>query len=227
MTANYIILLRRWQYGCLLFLLYSCNDKLDYQPLIISKKDSIIESERIKNAHAAIKLVEKDIHSGDLVTRTGADFTSESLRNLNQRDHTYSHCGIASIEHDSVFVYHALGGDWNPDQKIRKDALQVFADPVDTRGIGVYRYSLPEERIHDIMTTAKQLRDIGVVFDMKFDLASNDRMYCAEYVYKSCLMGSKGQLNFHISHIKEFAFIGVDDLFLQPKCKQLKRVLFK
>ncbi len=61
-----------------------------------------------------------------MVLRTGNDFTSESLRQLSFTDKTYSHCGIASIENDSIFIYHALGGEWNPDEKLRRDPIELF-----------------------------------------------------------------------------------------------------
>ena len=217
----------RWLIGCLIFFLLSCNSKNDYHPLIISKSDSIAEAQKNARAFSQIDSVKKMITTGDLVVRTGNDFTSESLRSLNQRDQTYSHCGIASIENDSLFVYHSLGGEWNPDQKIRRDPLEVFAEPYSNRGIGVYRFSLSEPEVKTLMVTVKKLHDMGIMFDMKFDLKSNDHMYCAEFVYKSYVMGTNGKLRFNISHIGNFAFIGVDDLFLQPLCKEQMKILYK
>ncbi|MEI9958402.1 MAG: hypothetical protein WDM90_19335 [Ferruginibacter sp.] len=76
------------------------------------------------------------------------------------------------------------------------------------------------------MVTVKRLYEMGIMFDMKFDLATNDRMYCAEFVYKSYLMGTKGKLQFTTSHLGKFEFIGVDDLFLQPLCTLQKKTLY-
>lgn len=217
----------RWLAGCLIFFVCSCANKNADHHLIISFKDSIAEKQKITRAYATIEKIKKTVASGDLVLRTGNDFTSESLRSLNQRNQTYSHCGIASIENDSLFIYHALGGDWNPDQKIRRDPLEVFAEPYSNRGFAIYKYDLSPAEIKSLLVTVKKLHDMGVMFDMKFDLESNDRMYCAEFVYKSYLMGTNGKLQFNISHIGKFAFIGVDDLFLQPLCKEQKQILFK
>ncbi|MGF2412335.1 YiiX/YebB-like N1pC/P60 family cysteine hydrolase [Ferruginibacter sp.] len=217
----------RWLISCLIFLLYACNNTASYNKLIISKEDSLKEVKRIEQAFVKIDSAKILVATGDLVVRTGNDFTSESLRNLNQRDKTYSHCGIASIENDSLFIYHALGGEWNPDQKIRRDAFEVFAEPYSNRGIGIYRYQFTANEIKTLMVTVKQLHHMGIMFDMKFDLESNDRMYCAEFVYKAYVMGSKGKLQFNNSHIGQFAFIGVDDLFLQPLCKKQKNILYQ
>ncbi|UEG48697.1 hypothetical protein LK994_08615 [Ferruginibacter lapsinanis] len=167
------------------------------------------------------------IHSGDLITRTGNDFTSESLRQLNQKDKTYSHCGIASIENDSVFVYHALGGEFNPDQKIRRDAIETFSEPYSNRGIGIFRFRLNDNENDNVIKVVKKLYAMGLMFDMKFDLKTDDRVYCAEFVYKSYKVGSLDKLHFNISHIKNFAFIGVDDLFLNPLCIEQQRIVYK
>ncbi|MES2431233.1 MAG: YiiX/YebB-like N1pC/P60 family cysteine hydrolase [Bacteroidota bacterium] len=171
--------------------------------------------------------VKKIIRNGDLITRTGNDFTSESLRQLNQKNKTYSHCGIASIENDSVFVYHALGGEFNPDQKIRRDPLNIFSEPYSNRGIGIFRYRLTPTDTNSILSAMKTLYAKGIMFDIKFDLTSDDRMYCAEFVYKTYKTGTADKLQFTTSHIKDFTFIGVDDLFLQPMCIPIKRILYK
>jgi hypothetical protein len=219
--------IKRWLHGCLFFLLFGCGGVSNHNKLIIAKEDSLKELQKIERAFVKIDSAQQIIATGDLIVRTGSDFTSESLRSLNQRDKTYSHCGIASIENDSLFVYHALGGEFNPDQKIKKDKFEFFAEPYSNRGIGIYRYPLSQSEINSLMLTVKKLHEMGIMFDTKFDLQTNDRMYCAEFVYKAYLMGTKGKLQFNTSHIDKFAFIGVDDLFLQPLCKQQKKILYQ
>ncbi|MGC4102770.1 C40 family peptidase [Ferruginibacter sp.] len=217
--------------GCLIFLctiiLYACSDSSGHSNIETSSADSLKEQQKIQRAFIAIDSVKKMVQTGDLVVRTGNDFTSESLRSLNQRDRTYSHCGIASWEHDTLFVYHALGGDFNPDQKIRRDNFELFAEPYSNRGIGLYRYQLDAADIDSLMITVRQLYHIGIMFDMKFDLQSNDRMYCAEFVYKSLVMGCNGKLRFTTSQLGDFTFVGVDDLFLQPLCRLQKKILYQ
>jgi len=212
----------RWLTGCLIFLCLSCNN---LQPG--TTKAALPETSlREQQAFLKIDSAKKYVATGDLIVRTGNDFTSESLRSLNQRDKTYSHCGIASIENDTLFVYHSLGGEWNPDQKIRKDLFENFAEPYSNRGIGIYRYALSPPEISSLLVTVKRLHQMGIMFDMKFDLQTQDRMYCAEFVYKACVMGTNGKLQFNISHIGDFAFIGVDDLYLQPLCHLQKKILY-
>ncbi len=76
----------RWLICCLIFLLYSCSSNSDHASMTLNKADSAAEDLRNKRAFAQIDSVIKKIRSGDLVVRTGNDFTSESLRSLNQRE---------------------------------------------------------------------------------------------------------------------------------------------
>ncbi|MEI9958401.1 MAG: hypothetical protein WDM90_19330 [Ferruginibacter sp.] len=76
----------RWLIGCLIFLLYSCSHNAEYNTLKITKQDSLKGVQRIKQAFIKIDSVKATIKTGDLIVRTGNDFTSESLRSLNQRD---------------------------------------------------------------------------------------------------------------------------------------------
>jgi Permuted papain-like amidase enzyme, YaeF/YiiX, C92 family len=217
----------RWLFCCLIFLCYGCGNTTSQNTLPFSKEDSLKELQKIARAFIQIDAAKKIIATGDLIVRTGNDFTSESLRSLNQRDKRYSHCGIASIENDTVFVYHALGGEFNPDQKIRRDIFENFAEPYNNRGIGIYRYGLSPNEIKSLMVTVKRLYAMGIMFDMKFDLQTNDRMYCAEFVYKAYVMGTDGKLKFNTSHIEKFSFIGVDDLFMQDLCSPKKNILYQ
>ncbi len=215
----------RWLLSCLIFFT-ACTGSQQPGKLVMSKQDSVLEEKRIDNAFLKIDTVKPFIKNGDLIVRTGNDFTSESLRSLNQRDKTYSHCGIASIEHDTLYVYHALGGEWNPNQNIRKDIFVFFAEPYSNRGIAVYRYAITKAETDSLLATVKNMHKSGIMFDMKFDLESNDRMYCAEFVYKAYKTGTNGKLAFNTSRIDTFTFVGVDDLFLQPLCTLQKKILY-
>jgi hypothetical protein len=220
----------RWPLGCLIVFiitLVSCKSDDPLNALILSKQDSVNQQKYIARAFKSIADIKKSIHSGDLVTRTGNDFTSQSLRSLNQRNQTYSHCGIASIENDSLFIYHAVGGEWNPDEKLRRDPFELFAEPYSNKGIGVFQFLLADTTLFRLIKTAKEYYHNGLMFDMDFDLKTDDRMYCAEFVYKTFLNASNNQMTFNHSNIGQFIFIGVDDIFLHPLCKVKKEIVYK
>lgn len=223
----------RWPFGCLIFLSipllllqFSCKNNNHLQPLIVTKEDTALHHAFINRAFASIAVAKKNIQSGDIITRTGNDFTSESIRSLNQRNKTYSHCGIASIENDSLFVYHAIGGEWNPDEKLKRDPFECFAEPYSNRGIGIFRFDLPGSSKSLILQIANTHFKKELPFDMDFDLKTNNRMYCAEFIYKTLIEASSNQLVFNKSRIGQFIFIGVDDIFLQPFCRRIAEVVF-
>lgn len=212
--------------SCLIFL-FSCRQAKENITFTSFKEDTVAKKAFVQRAFAAIKKAEILVHSGDIITRTGNDFTSQSLKTLNQRDKTFSHCGIASIENDSVFVYHALGGDWNPDQKIRRDPFVLFAEPYNNNEMGIFRFDMGPAEITNLIKTTSNFYDKGISFDMAFDLKTDDKMYCAEFVYKSLVKGSSGKLQFPLSHIGKFEFIGIDDIILHPDCKKQIHLVYK
>lgn len=212
--------------GYLLFFVCACHNKEEVHKLKWTHEDSVAYKKLVQHAFRDIAAVKTNVQNGDLVTRTGNDFTSESLRTLNQKDKTYSHCGIVSIEHDSVFVYHAVGGEFNPDQKLLREPFENFSEPYNNRGIGLFRFSLEEKDKIALIDTAKHFYKNGLMFDLDFDLATNDRMYCAEFVSKTYQKASSS-LIFPISHIGKFSFIGVDDIFLHPACRKIAAVVYK
>ena len=224
---KHFINLVRWPAGCLIFFIPACKENNGYNSYITTRQDSLQQQAIIKSALVKVQQLKSQVITGDLVTRTGNDFTSETLRNLNQRNNTFSHCGIASIENDSLFVYHALGGDFNPDQKIVRDRFEDFAEPYNNKGIAIFRFTLPKSTATGFAQNARELFKKGIMFDMDFSLKTKDRMYCAEYVYDCFTEASHARLSFNHSFIRDFEFIGVDDLFLHPECRQLVEIVYK
>ncbi|RYY46770.1 MAG: hypothetical protein EOO06_13850 [Chitinophagaceae bacterium] len=216
----------RWPIGCLIFFMAGCNNAPQPGKLVVTKNDSLQNEARIHRAITAASKLAVEVKSGDIITRTGNDFTSQSLRKLCQRDQTYSHCGIASIENDSLFVYHAMGGEWNPDEKLRRDYFPLFAEPYSNNGLGIYRFSLPDSTMKAIVKNAQSYYLGGLSFDMKFDLKTDSSMYCAEFVYKVIRQAGRGQIAFHHSRIGDFEFIGPDDIFLHELCKKRAQIIY-
>lgn len=210
--------INRWLTGCLFFVL-SCTQSF--------KKESHIRAETNSNYMDTIRDCRQWIHNGDIITRTGNDFTSENLRLLNAHDKTYSHCGIAFTENDTVFVFHAIGGDWNPDQALTKEPFDSFVNPECNRGFGIFRFSYSDNEINQLERFCKACFRIRLPFDMDFDLKTDNKMYCAEFVGKGLEIASDSQLKIPRSRIQEFEFIGVDDIYLHPDCRKIKTICYK
>ncbi|MEO5782879.1 MAG: hypothetical protein ABIQ07_06390 [Ginsengibacter sp.] len=211
---------------CSLLFAIACNNSSTYNQLKPTHADSaeiILKNER---AVASIAEVKTMIHQGDMIVRTGNDFTSESLRQLCFTDKTYSHCGIASFENDTLVVYHSLGGEWNRDEKLRRDPLELFCNPEENRGFGIFTFNFKVSQINKLDSIVKAWYKTGLMFDMKFDLATNDRMYCAEFVSKAISTATDKQIIFSTTKINKFEFVAVDNLFLNKFCEEKKRIRF-
>lgn len=217
----------RWLSGCLFVFATACNHASSYHHLQLTHVDSATIKLKNESAFASIQNVKPLIQQGNMILRTGNDFTSESFRQLSLTDKTYSHCGIASIENDTVFVYHALGGEWNPDAKLRRDPLELFCNPEENRGFGVFSFNFDATQVKRLDSIVKAWYKKGVMFDMKFDLATNDRLYCAEFVSKAISSGTNNQISFSTTKINNFEFVAVDNLFLNQHCVEKKRISYQ
>lgn len=179
---------------------------------------SIAESFRIIDSSQSL------VKTGDLILRTGRDFTSNLLRNLSLTDKTYSHCGIAAWEDNTLYVYHIIGGEGNPDGKVRKDSFSFFCNPYENLGFGVFRYDLTKQKLSDVMRRAHGFYDRDIRFDMNFDLATDSEMYCSEFVYKALMKSGIDYIPLTIAENKKY--VAIDNLYLNPHCQEIKRFAF-
>jgi len=159
------------------------------------------------------------LKSGDLVFRHGRGAISNALMSLGQREQKYSHAGIISVEHGNIFVYHAIGGEENISNKLRKDPLNIFCNPADVHGFGIYRTDLNEAQIQSILLVAAKYFTAGLEFDTKFDLDTDDKMYCTEFVYKVFSRALGDQNYISLSALPGKKYIACDDLYCNAHCK--------
>lgn len=206
--------------GCLLFLLGACSTTQE------KPAPAQPAAQEAKNAKEQLHAALSEIRTGDMVTRTGNDFTSYCLRQFCQTDKTYSHCGIASIENDTVYVYHALGGEFNPDQKLLRETLTVFVAPDANRGFGLYRFSIDTTQRHDLIAAAQAAYKKGISFDMKFDLATDDKMYCSEFTAKMYRQAYRNDTMFTPTHVPGLEYLAPDNLFLHTACKMIYKAVY-
>jgi len=139
---------------------------------------------------------------------------------MNKKDRRFSHVGIVNIEGGIPFVYHSLGGSFNPDQKIIREPVFSFASPLANLSVGAYHL------IHINKPLISKLLDSvyrkGVPFDMDFDLNTDNRMYCSEMVYKILKKSSTG-LNLLPSEIGRVKYVSTETF---TNCPQSKEIAF-
>ncbi len=167
------------------------------------------------------------LRDGDLVVRTGADAISVMLRQMNLRDKTYSHCGIVMIEDGYPFVYHSIGGEDNPDERLRRDSAAFFFSPIYNERMGIARLDLTSTQIEELHVVVRRYYAARIPFDMDFDMATDDKLYCAEFVYKAIGESTKDSAYFGQSHLLDRHYVGVDNLTDERHAKIICDVRYK
>lgn len=182
------------------------------------------------------------VKNGDLIERADDDLVSESMRNFSKKDKTFSHCGLAFIEDGEIYVYNNMAGEENKSEKMMREPYDSFVSPHKKDGFGIFRYSLTDAEIEKLHQVTKESYTKGMLFDKTFDLKTDDKMYCAEMIYKFLNTATMGRVllptskiqNFRVRDpkykglvLKEFEYVGLDDLFLNPFCKPIVRISYK
>jgi len=137
---------------------------------------------------ALLREAETHIQNGDIVLRCGKDITSYKIREMSERDKTYSHAGIAVLKPNGIFIYHLTPPELDEpksDTAIRLEPLEKFADPENNFELGIGRFPLTREQADQLVNHLDSLRKAGVSFDYLFDLKTRNRMYCSEMIDES------------------------------------------
>ena len=190
---------------------FSSRHLFEPEHLSISTDQNLSRWQNAKPREAILK-------SGDLIFRHGRGFISNALMSFGQREKKYSHAGIISIEDGKAFVYHAIGGEENISNKLRKDPLPVFCNPAAVHAFGIYRTDLNESQIRSEMELVYSFYKSGLEFDTKFDLSTDDKMYCTEFVGKVLNRATGNQNYISLSDLPGKQYISCDDLYCNAHC---------
>jgi len=124
----------------------------------------------------------QSLEDGDIVFRRGYGVDSNIAVNFSDGEKRYSHAGIIIKENDALYVFHSVDDKIQDYHGIVKEKLEPYLD-----GMGmwaVYRYDLSKKIRNEIAQYALIIQKSNVFFDKKFDLSTDDAMYCSEYIYK-------------------------------------------
>jgi Permuted papain-like amidase enzyme, YaeF/YiiX, C92 family len=167
------------------------------------------------------------LRSGYLVLRTGAGADSYILSQMNLKDKTYSHCGIVMMEHGHPFVYHSIGGEDNPDERLRRDPADVFFSPAHNTGLAIVKLDLDSTQLEALGRTVATYYAARPKFDMDFDLATDDKLYCAEFVYKALRQATGDTSYTGTSSFMGHRYVAVDDLYMNTHAAFVWKTKFK
>lgn len=183
-------------------------------------------SERWNNILRADSVINL-LHTGDVVLRSGRGPDSYLLMKLNQKDRTWSHCGIVIVENGYPFVYHSIGGEDNPAMTLRRDSAALFFTTRYNYGIGVVRYDCDSSHCERLTEVVHDYYRRAPLFDMSFDLATADKLYCSEFVYRALTQAMADTAYIPTSFAMGKKYVGVDDLFLNQHARLICKVRYK
>ena len=179
-----------------------------------------------KNKHL-IDSVIKILHTGNVLLRSGIGPDSYMMAHMNQKDKTYSHCGLVLIEGGYPFIYHCLGGEDNPDDRLRRDSIQTFLDPGHNSGMAVVEYDIDSTHLQNLTGIIKGYYRAHPKFDLKFDLSTSDRLYCSEFVYKALDSAMADSTYILPTHAIGITFVAIDNLYLNKHARVVCQLKFE
>ncbi len=167
------------------------------------------------------------LRSGYIVLRLGQGADSYLLSQMNQKNKNYSHCGIVMVENGYPFVYHSIGGEDNPDARMRRDSAVFFFSPPNNMGIALVHYDMDDKGVSRLRNVVYEYYRQRPKFDLKFDLKTDDHIYCAELVYKAVNKAMQDSGYIKPTSAMGYTFVGIDDLFLNPHAAIVWQTKFK
>jgi hypothetical protein len=192
--------------GCFFVYLYT-TDKI-----LADTGSKIPDNARLNNIYDSL------FKTGDLIFRDGRGVISSAFRMFSLKSPLYSHAGIVHREKGKIYVYHIIGGESNSPGKMKKEPLTRFIDPLQANAFAVYRFNISPVLIDSLAT---DYYSKNIEFDKKFDLKSNDKMYCTELVYR-ILQQASGDKNFiPLTEISGVQYVACDNIYLSSNSKQI------
>lgn len=122
------------------------------------------------------------INEGDILFRRGSSLTSRAVLLLDNEG-IYSHIGIAVKVNDKMMVAHAIPSDDEHDY-VKVEEINEFFKPSNAVQGCVSRMSLNQSQKIKLNNKALSIVESKIPFDHDYDTASQDKLYCTEYIWE-------------------------------------------
>lgn len=180
--------------------------------------------------------------SCDLITRLSDDIVSQQVTNLNEKDKRYSHCGLITERGNQKFVFH-ISPNLPGADTIEVEPLDSFVNPEKHIRCALFRYQLSDQEKNLVIKNIEAYKQQDVRFDLVYDLATNNKLYCSEMISKALHKATDSRMQFkeinapvsmqkllvmffkkqHLTKevIANRKFVSLDNLYLRPDCEEL------
>lgn len=195
-----------------------------------------------KTAENNISRLKDFAQQGDLVVRMTDDLISEQIKFLNEKEKIYSHAGIIIMQNGEPFVCNISPNDPTNDT-IQIEPVDSFLNPAKNLACALYRYEINNAERASLKETLIGYKQKHITFDWLYDIATDDKMYCAELIEKALRMATNDRISIRQTNIPAFmqptvfAFfkkqqvtkkmiadrkiITIDNLYLRKDCKKI------
>lgn len=163
-----------------MFIVFSCHENESVPTLDLTAEPPVKDSIQVH-----IDSLKNICQQGDLIVRLGDDFISDRIRYLSAKDYSYSHAGIIVIHNNEKMVCHIYPDDFTPGaDTIRFDKIDTFLNRRTNLKCALYRYDLSGSEKINMQHELDKYYDNKVRFDKKYELKTDDKLYCTEMIYK-------------------------------------------
>ena len=137
------------------------------------------------HANGGLSIPSALFNDGDLLFRRGRSPESHAVL-ITSRKSAYSHVGMVVVEGGQPWVIHAVPGEngRGPDF-IRKETIGEFLAEKKASRYAVYRADFPQEIRKRAADNARRYFLQHRLFDDRYDLATDEKLYCTELVVKA------------------------------------------
>lgn len=219
---------------------HSCvSNSANKDPTPVAAKNYIDPYTMISDGQTLLK-------DGDLVVRLNQDPASQFIKNVNRVDKNYSHAGVVLFEKGYPYIYHMANGEENPGEKLRKDSLHRYCHPRKNIAYGIFRYDMKTDEIERLRNLIHKLYAKEIQFDLKFDLKTDNQMYCSELIRKVLAGATKKRIlikttkltnkearlfsvymHLPFTYTSKLNIVPIDNLYTNPYCRLIKEYNYK
>ncbi len=150
--------------------------------------------------------------SAYLIVRLGDGYFSNIFRKVSSQEKRYSHSGIIHRVGERYKVYHIEANELTGKGIMRDEPLEAFIGH--SSEWAIYAINAPDSVKTEIVKQACIFFERKIPFDLDFDLASDDKLYCSELVAKSINNAFGEELITPGLHIAGRSFYGLDDIYM-------------
>jgi len=147
-----------------------------------------------------------------LIVRLGDGYFSNIFRKVSSREKRYSHSGILHRVDESYKVYHIEANELTGKGIVRDEPIESFIGH--SREWALFAINTPDAMKAEIVKQACIFYESGIPFDLDFDLATDDKLYCTELVAKAINNAFGEELITPGMHIAGHPFYGLDDIYM-------------